>query len=165
MRQGAFPGHFGEAAHVPKVLMTARKAAWVPWEPQDPGSWTVRGRAQVPTICTRFIILHSIPPVNTIVAKGLKRIDQKSIDQRFLAQVVVAPGEAIVAGAHVRHQKQAVGIGLERPEPGHPLGRVPVGNLEVVQARPDQDVRIVLGLHVLVDGALPSRTAELTGIL
>ena len=55
-----------------------------------------------------------------------------------------------MAGAHVRLEQQEVVVRLVGPQPRHPLRRLPVLDLRVVQAGGHEQVGIVARLHVVV---------------
>jgi hypothetical protein len=70
------------------------------------------------------------------------------------------PRSPPVAGVQIDVEQQRVGVGLERAQLGHVLGRLPVGHLAVVQRRQRQDGRVGAGFQVVV-GAVGAHPAVL----
>ncbi len=89
-------------------------------------------------------------PLEPAVVGLPEHVQQEGVCERGFLQAIEPACRAMMAGVHVGLEQEKVAVGLERPKPGDPFGRLPVGNARVGQAGRHQNMRIVLRFDILV---------------
>ena len=72
-----------------------------------------------------------------------REVDQERVDERGLAAAPEPSRRSAVPRLHLRHEQQAIVAGLGRAQLRHPLRRLEVLDLRVVEARGHQQVRVL----------------------